>query len=96
MSTADHAATSDRIVCPVCRGELHKLGSARYGGPRLYAELSMFECAVHGNVFQTREGVRGADDVRGDDGGDAPVPVPRRPAPVRNAGAVALPETASD
>jgi hypothetical protein len=80
-------------TCPVCGGALRVVSHATFGGRRLHAEVSVFDCARHGTVFLTREGLPGpgrggAPDPRD----DAPLPLPLKPPPGSRSGAIALRE----
>ena len=58
--------------CPSCFRDLRVVRSARMGGARRYAELIVLECAQHGTVYHTREGLtgEGPDNGPGLDGPD--------------------------
>ena len=84
---APHAPT-----CPTCQGELRQVSQGTYGGARLHAELFVFECARHGHVFLTREGLAGPGPGPSDESGrpDAPALVPRTSPPAPMAGTVSI------
>ena len=87
---------SERLVCPVCQGQLRFVSrSSPYGGPRLYAEIHQYDCSAHGTVFLTREGIRGhgPENISGD---APPVREPRNPTPTLNTDSVAVPEPKED
>ena len=98
MSAREPLHEKQQPVCPTCSGELRSVSHGTYGGPRLHAELYLFECPHHGHVFLTREGVAGPGPGTVDDprGGDAPLLVPRNSPPAPGAGAVAVPEPDSN
>src|SRR4051794_10707397 len=92
MAAADTAPVTP--VCPTCEGELRPVSQAAYGGPRLRAELHLFECPQHGHVFLTREAIPASDVDEGDSpGSDSPAgPAPRHPPAAPSAGTGAGPQ----
>ena len=88
--------------CPSCFRDLRVVRSARMGGARRYAELIVLECAQHGTVYHTREGLTGegpdngpgldGPDGSGDrGGGDAPCPATRPSSPPSHSRYAAVP-----
>jgi hypothetical protein len=96
MSNSDLVRAHDALVCPVCAGELRFLRHGKYGGRRLHAEVFVYECPKDGPVYLTREGLTGPGPDNLADGDDSLTPAPRKPAPIVNAGAIAIPEPPSD
>jgi hypothetical protein len=93
MPAVDGPRAQPALTCPTCQGELRQVSQGTYGGARLHAELIVFECAQHGHVFLTREGLAGPAPGPNDDSGspDAPALVPRNSPPAPMAGTVSIP-----
>jgi hypothetical protein len=99
MSSVDKARLEPAPICPTCQGELRQVSHGTYGGDRRHAELYLFECPQHGDVFLTREGLAGPNPggtSSGTGGADTPPAVPRDSPAAPAAGPADLPLPGSD
>jgi hypothetical protein len=90
-------------ICPDCQSDLAFVCSWTFRGLWGYDEVRTYECPRHGPVFLTAEHPIGVEPRKGvvdqaldDSDRDSLMPVPRKPRPTLNAGAVAAPEPDSN
>src|SRR3954467_11752813 len=69
-------------ACPTCKSHSPIIGRSTFGGSRLHAVISVFECVTHGSFFVAREGIPGPGKSRLDPGDDeSHAMVPKWPRP---------------
>jgi len=85
-------------ICPDCAGDMTFVSSWQTRGTWGYDEVRTYECPTHGPIFVTAEIPVGPEaaaspsEVSDEGDRDALLPVGRKPTPVINAGAIAVPE----
>jgi len=89
-------------ICPDCQADLTFVCSWPSRGLWGYDEVRTYECAIHGPIFITAETLVGAEPAKVHDKAPEPgdrdslVPARRKPTPVPNADAIAVPEPDSE
>ena len=85
-------------VCPDCQADLTFVCSWPARGTWGYDEVRTYECPTHGPIFITpqitvdAEPPKGQDKTPDDGDRDSLIPARRKPTPVLNADAIAVPE----
>ena len=102
MSSTRRPSTDDTLRCPQCQANVSFVASWTCRGLWGYKEVRTYECADHGPIFVSPETTIGHEpsvaSAKSLDEGDRDslVSAPRKPTPIINADAIAIPEPKSE